>query len=92
MNVYKEMHDWLTIGVEQKQTPSDSNTIQSQDKSFYDISVLVLSSHNNTIDTIRYKDAFPTNVGTINFQSTVDGVQFITFPVTFAYTTFTITK
>ncbi len=92
MNVYKEMHDWLTVGVEEKQTPSDGNTIISQDKSFYDISVLVLSSHNNTIDTIRYKDAFPTNLGTINFQSTVDGVQFITFPITFAYTTFTITK
>tara|TARA_R110000744_G_scaffold77895_4_gene153491 strand:+ start:1102 stop:1677 length:576 start_codon:yes stop_codon:yes gene_type:complete len=90
MNVYKEMHSWLIAGVDKKQVPSDANTIQSQDKSFYDISVLVLSSHNNTIDTIRYKDAFPTNVGTINFQSTVDGVQFITFPVTFAYTTFTI--
>jgi hypothetical protein len=92
MNVYKEMHSWMSKFVEVNHTASTANTVVSQDKSMYDISVLVLSSHNNTIDTIRYKDAFPTNIGTINFQSTVDGIQFLTFPVTFAYTTFTITE
>ena len=92
MNVYKEMHSWMTKVVEVNHTPSTANTVQSQDKSMYDISVLVLSSHNNTNDTIQYKDAFPTNIGSVNFQSTVDGIQFLTFPVTFAYTTFTITE
>ena len=78
MTSYIEMVNWLKSVV----TSSESVT--------KDITLQVLSSHSNVSKSIRYKDAFPTNVGTINFQSTVDGVQFITFPVTFAYTTFTI--
>lgn len=91
MNVYKEMHSWLKSTVENKYTASNSITSANQDLTTYDISLMVLSSHNNTVDTIRYKDAFPINIGIVNFQSTVDAVQYVTFPITFAYTTFTIT-
>lgn len=91
MNVYKEMHNWLKDTVESKYKSPNTLTAANQDISVYDISLMVLSSHNNAIDTIRYKDTFPINIGTVNFQSTVDGVQYITFPITFAYTTFTIT-
>lgn len=92
MNVYKEMHSWLNDTVKSKFTSPSSITSQNQDVSVYDISLMVLSSHNNAIDTIRYKDAFPINIGTVNFQSTADAIQYITFPITFAYTTFTITQ
>ena len=91
MNVYKEMHSWLTSTVENKYTAPSSLTSRDQDVTTYDISLMVLSSHNNTIDTIRYKDTFPISIGSVNFQSTVDGVQYVTFPITFAYTGFTIT-
>lgn len=91
MNVYKEMHSWLTGTVENKYTAPSSLTSRDQDVTTYDISLMVLSSHNNTIDTIRYKDTFPISIGSVNFQSTVDGVQYVTFPITFAYTGFTIT-
>lgn len=91
MNVYKEMHNWLKSTVENKYTSSNSLTFSDQDVTTYDISLMVLSSHNNTIDTIRYKDTFPISIGSVNFQSTVDGVQYVTFPITFAYTGFTIT-
>lgn len=91
MNVYKEMHTWLKSTVEGKyKTPSALNS-NDEDVSVYDISLMVLSSHNNTIDTIRYKDTFPISIGTVNFQSTADAVQYVTFPITFAYTGFTIT-
>ena len=91
MNVYKEMHNWLTGTVENKYTAPSSLTSRDQDVTTYDISLMVLSSHNNTIDTIKYKDTFPISIGSVNFQSTVDGVQYVTFPITFAYTGFTIT-
>lgn len=92
MNVYKEMHNWLKSTVQDCYKPPSTLTSANQDVSVYDISLMVLSSHNNAIDTIRYKDTFPINIGTVNFQSTADAVQYVTFPITFAYTTFTITN
>ena len=92
MNVYKEMHNWLKSTVQDRYRSPNTLTSANQDVSVYDISLMVLSSHNNAIDTIRYKDTFPINIGTVNFQSTADAVQYITFPITFAYTTFTITE
>lgn len=91
MNVYKEMHSWMTSSVNDNYKTLSNLSSNDQDVTAYDISLMVLSSHNNTIDTIRYKDAFPISIGTVNFQSTVDGVQYVTFPITFAYTGFTIT-
>ena len=91
MNVYKEMHQWLVDTTQTGFRATKNDTVASEDGISYDISLMILSSHNNVIDTIRYKNAFPTNVGSVNFQSTADGVQYITFPITFAYTTFTIT-
>lgn len=90
MNVYKEMHSWVMANVESNYKPTSK--YQDEDRSIYDITVMILSSHNNTIDRIRYKSAFPINIGTVTFQSTADTVQYITFPITFAYTTFTITE
>lgn len=92
MNVYKEMHNWLKSTVQDCYKPPSTLTSANQDVSVYDISLMVLSSHNNAIDTIRYKDTFPISIGTVNFQSTADAVQYVTFPITFAYTTFTITN
>ena len=92
LNVYKETHKWLKSTVEQKYKPADGVKVGDEDITTYDISIMVLSSHNNVIDTIRYKSTFPINIGTVNFQSTADAVQYITFPITFAYTTFTITN
>lgn len=92
MNVYKEMHSWLTANVENNYKAPSKFKYEDEDMSTYDITVMILSSHNNTIDKIRYKAAFPTSIGSVTFQSTADAVQYITFPITFAYTTFTITE
>jgi hypothetical protein len=93
MNVYKEMLDWCNKLVETKYiSPTNQPDMRfDKDMSIYDITLSILSSHNNMIDKITYKGAFPINIGTVNFQSTVDSVQYITFPVTFYYTTFSIT-
>lgn len=91
MNVYKEMHSWLESTVTGKYKTADKIRVDDQDLSTYDISLSVLSSKNNTTNIIRYKSAFPINIGSVNFQSTVGDVQYVTFPVTFQYTGFTIT-
>jgi hypothetical protein len=91
MNVYKEMHTWLEKTVTEKYKSADKIKFNDQDVSTYDISLSVLSSKNNTTNTIRYKSAFPINIGSVNFQSSVSDVNYITFPITFQYTGFTIT-
>lgn len=91
MNVYKEMHTWLEKTVTEKYKSPDKIKFNDQDVSTYDISLSVLSSKNNTTNTIRYKSAFPINIGSVNFQSSVSDVNYITFPITFQYTGFTIT-
>lgn len=91
MNAYKELLNWMQSNVRENYVLSTKVNTFSQDVSTYDIRVSILSSHNNTIDTITYKDTFPINLGTINLQANVNDVQFITFPATFAYTTFELT-
>jgi len=52
--------------------------------SFCDISVSVLTSHNNISRTIRYTNALPTSLGDVTFAATQDG-QYITFPASFRF-------
>lgn len=91
MNVYKEMLEWLKFVVLENNKPRSLQTTASEDLTSYDIKLAILSSHNNTIDTITYKDSFPIDLGTINFQSNVDGINYITVPITFAYSSFDVT-
>ena len=91
MNAYKEILKWMQQNVRENYIATTNMDIINQDISTYDIRLLVLSSHNNTIDTITYKDTFPISLGSISFQANTDSVQFITCPVTFAYTTFELT-
>jgi hypothetical protein len=92
MNVYKEMLEWMKSSTGKVNATAVGASVANEDLSIYDMTLSILSSHNNQIDRIVYRGAFPVNVGSINFQSTVDNLQYITVPITFAYTTFTITS
>jgi len=92
MNVYKEMLSWIKSTVNEKSRSAAAVDSVNQDTTFYDITLSIMSSHNNQIDTIVYQGAFPTNIGALTFQSTVDNITYLTFPITFNYTSFTISK
>lgn len=89
MYVYNEVFDWVTGLVEENQKPQNLRA-GLEDTATYDISVLVLNSNNNTIRTIQYKNAFPTTLGTINFNTNT-GVEPIVCSMTFRYDTFEFT-
>ena len=91
MNIYKEMYTWLEKTVLEPYKTADKVKANDQDVTTYDMKLMVLSSKNNTTNTIQYKSAFPISIGSINFQSTAGDVQYVTFPITFQYTGFTIT-
>jgi hypothetical protein len=74
MTSYIEMVDWLKSVV----TSSESVT--------RDITLQVLSSHSNVSKSIRYKDAFPTNIAQLAFTAAAE--EYLTFDVSFRYSEF----
>lgn len=86
MTSYKEMQDWLENTLELNQS---SNT-DTKFNPYQDITVGILSSHNNSNVQIRYKDCIPTNIGSISLTANTSTVQFLTFNVEFRFSSFEI--
>lgn len=87
MQGYTEMYNWIRRII-------DTNMVQkgrdfgSSETPFADITLNILSSHNNTTKQIQYKDCVPTALGDIQFESTSTGDTFITFGASFRFTYF----
>lgn len=89
MNSYIELYDWMNRLTENKFTTPTKDTDQIP-TSEEDINLLIYTSADTVNKTIRYKNAFPTSLGGVEFNSATSDVELITVPVTFAYTYFTI--
>lgn len=89
MNSYKEMQSWLEriIADGHVEDSFQGNKIPTAS----DITVLVLSSHNNSNVEIKYNDCIPTNLSSITLASNVQDVAFLTFTVSFRFASFVIT-
>ena len=88
MESYTEMYNWI---LRNQHTNLDTHTaMQRKEKppTYADITLSILSSHNNTTVQVRYVDAMPTSLGDIQFLSTAGGQEFITFPATFRFSYF----
>ena len=87
MTAYLEIYDWMRRLVNENY---ETRTFADSDEypSTADISIVVLTSHNNKSKTIRYIDCVPVDLGSIDFQATSGTTQYITFPVTFSFTRF----
>ena len=92
MNVYQEIYDWMRRLVEEQHKANTGRMFSGEDdlSSYCDITVSVLTSHNNISRTIKYTNALPTSLGDITFAATQDG-QYITFPATFRFDYFELT-
>lgn len=90
MSAYTEMYNWMERLVEQNNLTKYDVRTGDEDTTSVDISILVLSSTNNLVRKIRYVDCVPIDVGAINFQATTSDIQYLTFPVTFAFSYFQI--
>ena len=84
MTSYKEMQDWLENTINLNQS---SNTAESFNP-YRDITVSILTSHNNANVQIRYKDCIPTNISAIQLTANTSTVQFLTFNVEFRFSSF----
>ena len=88
MTSYREMYDWMVRITNEGQVSAGARG--EKKPTYADITLSVLSSHNNQTLRVRYKDCIPTSLGTINFQSTTGDVQFLTFDASFRFAQFEI--
>ena len=95
---YLEIHNWIrALGVpdnfEERAEFIRSNTNSRELKKkvqFSDATLQVLNNNLNANFDVVYKDVFPTELSTLNFNVTADDVQFFTAQVTFAYSVYEI--
>ena len=88
MTAYREMYDWMTRITNEGQV--SGGEAMTKVPTYADITLAVLSSHNNTVQKIKYKDCVPTSLGTIEFQSTSGDTTYVTFDATFRFSQFEI--
>lgn len=84
---YTEMFNWIRRLLETNMLDNQAagNTTQPN---YADITLSILSSHNNQTKQVRYIDCVPTSLGDINFESTSSGQEFITFAASFRFNYF----
>ena len=85
MASYTEMWNWCKRMVEKpnkdKRTVNDATNVPL----IGDITVIVLSSHNNQNKQIKYYGAFPTNLSTVSLEAATGDVPAITYTVDFRF-------
>ena len=90
MTGYNEMYNWLQRLVNNAQvSPAQRDT---KFPTYADITLMVLSSHNNATQKIKYNDCLPTSLGGIQFTTTTGDVTYLTFTANFRFSTFEIIK
>jgi hypothetical protein len=82
MENYIEIYNWLDRSV---------TTNNSADK-FDDITVYILSSKNNANVGVTFHNAFPTSIGSINFNVQDADITYAQVDVTFRFDYFTLTS
>ena len=87
MMSYKEMQSWLERNVNQKQ---DNEVGGANVSTYSDITLIILTSHNNNNVQIKYFDCLPTNIGAITMTSNTTDVVYPTFQVGFRFSSFEI--
>jgi hypothetical protein len=87
---YEEMYNWILRLVNTNIGSGGRGSIYTDKDvpTYADITLSILSSHNNQTKQVRYLDCIPTSLGDIQFESTSDGQTFITFAASFRFNYF----
>jgi len=84
MKGYSEMYSWIRRIVD-KNSPDQTAKSNLDVPHYADITLHILSSHNNTTKQVKYIECVPTSLGDIQFESTSSGDSFISFAVSFRF-------
>jgi hypothetical protein len=93
---YLELYNWITaLGFPDnysQRAAIDANPSYTGTGVYSDISLIALNSAKNPNYEIVFQDAFPTSLGDVVFDSTMQDVNFVTSSASFIYTEYTINK
>jgi hypothetical protein len=81
MENYIEMWNWMHNIISKKDAEKNYK---------FDARLMILSSHNNVVKEIKFQDIFPTNLGSIEFNSQLTDIEYAQATVTFKYTYYEI--
>jgi len=84
---YLEIYNWLREDAGHDTTKTKTGPATHKEK-FKDITLSILTSKNTTNKQIKFEDAFPTNLGELQFTTQDTTVEYITCTVTFRYNKF----
>lgn len=90
LNAYTEMFNWMKRLVENKHKSPSDLLRENKPPVSADITVMVLSNHNNTTRQIKYIDCVPTLLGDISFETTSGEQEYLIFPASFKFSYFEI--
>jgi len=88
MQAYEEMYQWILRNQVTDMGATSKLNRGTQIPTNADITLSILSSHNNITNQVRYVDAIPTSLGDINFESTASGTEYIIFAASFRFSYF----
>lgn len=88
MTAWQEVHDWV-IGSSMPRS-FDEYTEAKRRGLYTDLVVMLMSNGNVPTFQFTFKDSFPFMLGSIDMETGDDGTQYVTFPVSFKYTDYTI--
>lgn len=96
LNNWLEMHDWIRgLGFPNRWEEYEELHRQPKYSGLgikSDITMLVANSSKNLRIQVVYKDAFPIALSSIQFDTTLTDIQYLTAFVTFAYTSYDISR
>jgi hypothetical protein len=96
MENYMAIHNWLTgLGYPEttqqfKDLITDDNGIRDLKYQFSDGSLHILNSNFRDIAIVKFRDLFPTNLTSLEFEATDTDVNYFTAEVNFKYTVYNI--
>lgn len=91
---YSEMFDWMrrlldtNLNTSAVSRAARRGNAMVNPPTYADITLSILSSHNNLTKQVRYIDCVPTSLGDIVFESTASGTEFIVFSSSFRFNYF----
>jgi len=90
MNAYTETLGWL-FRITNDPNVSAYKAVQNNELPHRcDVTLSILSSHNNVNKRVIYRDAFPVDIGELMLETTNGEQTFMTVPVTFRYSRFEV--
>ena len=98
---YLEVHNWLRglgypesvqefTDLKKGDVYNPSTSFKDQMNEYSDASLFIYNSNFNEVARIDFKDVFPSNLSTINFDATASDVNYVTAEATFKYSIYNI--